>query len=96
MDPLYLDKNYGGILIIFDRLFGTFQPELFRPHYGLTKPVNSFNIWNLETREYVAIARDVRTAPRWRDKLGYIFGPPGWEPTHSVARAAPAVSTGGE
>lgn len=84
MDQIYLDKNYGGILIIWDRLFGTFQPEVFRPHYGLTKPVNTFNIWRLQTREYVAIGRDVRAARRFRDKLGYVFGPPGWEPA-SVA-----------
>ena len=82
MDPLYLDRNYGGILIIWDRLFGTFQPELFRPHYGLTKPVNTFSIWKLETHEYLAIARDVRAAATWRERMGYIFGPPGWEPSH--------------
>jgi len=80
MDQLYLDRNYGGILIIWDRLFGTFQPEVFRPHYGLTKPVTTDSTWKLETREYVAIARDVRSATTWRDRLGYIFGPPGWEP----------------
>ena len=62
MDPQYLDKNYGGIFIVWDRLFGTFQPETFRPHYGLTKPVDTFNIWKLQTHEYVAIARDVRAA----------------------------------
>ncbi|MGF2944286.1 sterol desaturase family protein [Mycobacterium sp. Lab-001] len=80
MDTLYLDKNYGGILIIWDRLFGSFQPEVFRPHYGLTKQVDTFNIWKLQTREYVAIARDWRTADRFRDRLGYVFGPPGWAP----------------
>ena len=80
MDPEYLDKNYGGIFIIWDRMFRSFQPELSRPHYGLTKPVNTFNIWRLQTHEYVAIARDVRSATRWHDKLAYIFGPPGWEP----------------
>ena len=85
MDPEYLDKNYGGIFILWDRLFGTFQPELFRPHYGLTKPVNTFNIWKLQTREYVAIAHDVRAATRWRDRLGYVFGPPGWAPTVAAA-----------
>lgn len=79
-DAEYLDRNYGGILIIWDRLFGTFQPELFRPHYGLTKPVGTFNIWRLQTHEYAAIARDVRRATRWRDRLGYAFGPPGWKP----------------
>ncbi len=80
MDKVYLDKNYGGIFIIWDRLFGSFQPELFRPHYGLTKQVDTFNIWNLQTREYVAIARDWRSANRLRDRLGYVFGPPGWAP----------------
>lgn len=79
-DPEYLDKNYGGILILWDRLFGTFQPERFRPNYGLTKPVDTFNIWKLQTHEYAAIARDVRAAPRLRDCLGYVFGPPGWAP----------------
>ena len=91
MDPEYLDKNYGGILIVWDRLFGSFQPELFRPHYGLTKPVNTFNIWKLQTREYVAIAHDVRAATRWRDRLGYVFGPPGWEP--ATTRSATRVAT---
>lgn len=81
----YLDKNYGGILIIWDRLFGTFQPELFRPHYGLTKPVNTFNIWRLQTREYAAIARDVQAASGLRDKFGYVFGPPGWQPAQAAA-----------
>ncbi|MEM6106794.1 sterol desaturase family protein [Mycobacterium sp. 050272] len=80
MDKVYLDKNYGGILIIWDRLFGSFQAELFRPHYGLTKQVDTFNIWKLQTREYVAIARDWRSASRLRDRLGYVFGPPGWTP----------------
>ena len=70
-------------------MFGTFQPEMFRPHYGLTKPVNTYNIWKLQTREYVAIARDVRGATRWRDRLGYIFGPPGWEPRQTRAARHP-------
>ena len=91
MDPEYLDKNYGGILIVWDRLFGSFQPELYRPHYGLTKPVETFNIWKLQTHEYVAMARDVRSATRLRDKLGYIFGPPGWQPRRLV-RVRPDIS----
>lgn len=80
MDAPYLDKNYGGILIIWDRLLGTFQPETFRPHYGLTTQVDTFNIWTLQTHEYAAIARDVAAATRWRDRLGYLLGPPGWSP----------------
>jgi sterol desaturase/sphingolipid hydroxylase (fatty acid hydroxylase superfamily) len=89
-DAEYLDKNYGGILIIWDRMFGTFQPETCRPHYGLTKPVNTYNIWKLQTHEYVAIARDVRATRGLRNRLGYIFGPPGWEPRTQEA-AAPAT-----
>ena len=89
MDPEYLDKNYGGILIIWDRMFGSFQPELFRPHYGLTKPVDTFNIWKLQTWEYVAIARDVRSATRLRDRLGYIFGPPEWVPRAGARSGVP-------
>jgi len=80
MDQQYLDRNYGGILILWDRLFGSFCAENTRPHYGLTKQVDTFNIWKLQTGEYVAIARDVRHARRWRDRLGYILGPPGWAP----------------
>ncbi|WP_408066821.1 sterol desaturase family protein [[Mycobacterium] crassicus] len=83
MDPEYLDKNYGGILVIWDRLFGTFAPERFRPHYGLTKQVDTFNIVTLQLHEYRAIIADVRGASRWRDRLGYLVGPPGWRPAGS-------------
>jgi sterol desaturase/sphingolipid hydroxylase (fatty acid hydroxylase superfamily) len=83
MDQQYLDRNYGGILILFDRLFGSFQAETTRPNYGLTKQVDTYNIWKLQTFEYVAIARDVRHAARWRDRLGYVFGPPGWLPAET-------------
>ena len=92
MDQIYLDKNYGGILIIWDRLFGSFQAEIFRPHYGLTKPVNTFNIWKLQTYEYVAIVRDCRSATRLRDRLGYVFGPPGWQPRTAEAATAGSVA----
>ncbi|QNI09439.1 sterol desaturase family protein [Mycobacterium kubicae] len=91
MDQVYLDKNYGGIFILWDRLFGTFQVELFRPHYGLTKQVDTFNIWKLQTHEYLAIARDWRSAKRLRDRLGYVFGPPGWAPRGQVATTGPVA-----
>ncbi|OBY32898.1 sterol desaturase family protein [Mycolicibacter kumamotonensis] len=91
MDREYLDKNYGGILIIWDRLFGTFAPERFRPHYGLTKQVDTFNIVKLQFHEYASIVADVRGASRWRDRLGYVFGPPGWQPVPSGAAEASAA-----
>ena len=79
-DALYLDRNYAGIFIIWDRMFGSFQEEINRPLYGLTKPVNTYNMVKLQTHEYVAIARDVKQAGTLREKLGYVFGPPGWTP----------------
>ncbi|TQF74867.1 sterol desaturase family protein [Rhodococcus spelaei] len=79
-DPQYLDKNYGGVLILWDRMFGTFEPETHRPTYGLTKPVGTYNILTLQTHEYAAIARDVRAAGSWRERIGYLVGPPGWTP----------------
>lgn len=86
-DPEYLDRNYGGTLIIWDRLFGSFQPEIHRPTYGLTKPVGTYNIVTLQTHEYASIARDVRSAAGWRARLGYVFGPPGWAPSAQAAAA---------
>ena len=93
MDAEYLDKNYGGILILWDRMFGTYQDELFRPHYGLTKQIDTFNVWTLQTHEYASIARDVRRAKRWRDRLGYAFGPPGWAPPATVQPDIPSPAT---
>jgi sterol desaturase/sphingolipid hydroxylase (fatty acid hydroxylase superfamily) len=79
-DPEYLDKNYAGIFIVWDRLFGTFVEEKQRPTYGLTKPVDTYNLLKLQYGDYAQIVRNVRAAERFRDKLGYLFGPPGWEP----------------
>ncbi len=92
-DPDYLDRNYAGILIIWDRMFGTFKAEEHRPTYGLTKPVGTYNIWDLQTHEYRAIARDWRTAGTFRDKLGYAFGPPGWAPKQTHAEETESVSS---
>ncbi|MFD8102566.1 sterol desaturase family protein [Nocardia fluminea] len=79
-DPEYLDKNYGGILIVWDRIFGSFQQEMHTPRYGLTTPVDTYNLLRLQYHEYGNIIRDVRQAKRFRDKLGYTFAPPGWQP----------------
>lgn len=87
-DEIYLDTNYGGILIIWDRLFGTFQPELQRPTYGLTKNLETFNPLHVAFHEWTAIGHDVRHAGNWRERLGYMFGPPGWQPKGAGAAAA--------
>jgi len=82
-DPEYLDKNYGGILIVWDRLFGTFVEERQRPTYGLTKPVDTYNLLTLEYGQYAEIGRDLRAARTWRERIGYVLGPPGWAPSRS-------------
>ena len=79
-DELYLDKNYGGMLIIWDRMFGTFQPEVFRPTYGLTTQLNSINPIKVHFKEYADILRDVKKAKSFKEALGYIFNKPGWKP----------------
>ncbi|MFJ2724099.1 sterol desaturase family protein [Streptomyces collinus] len=76
----YLDRNYGGILIVWDRLFGTFEPEGERVVYGLTKNIDTYNPVRVAFHEFAAAWRDVRAATRWRDRAGYLFGPPGWAP----------------
>lgn len=80
-DREYLDKNYAGILIIWDRMFGSYAEETHRPTYGLTTNIDSFNPFRLQYHEYGAIARDLRRSGSWRDRLGYVVGPPGWTPT---------------
>lgn len=89
-DAEYLDRNYGGVFIVFDRMFGTFQREGARPKYGLTKNIETFNPLRVAFHEWSAIAADVRRADRWRDRLGYLFGPPGWTPTEREPTRSPA------
>ncbi|WP_431949877.1 sterol desaturase family protein [Nocardia lijiangensis] len=76
----YLDTNYGGILIVWDRLFGTFEPEGERVRYGLTKNIATFNPVRVATHEFAAIWRDVRAARSWRARFGHLFRGPGWAP----------------
>jgi sterol desaturase/sphingolipid hydroxylase (fatty acid hydroxylase superfamily) len=88
----YLDRNYGGILIVWDRLFGTFEPEGERVRYGLTTNIETFNPVRVAYHEWAAIARDVRRARGWRERLGYAFGGPGWTPGQTARSSA--VTTG--
>lgn len=84
----YLDKNYGGILIVWDKLFGTFEPEVRRIKYGLTKNINTFNPIKVGYHEFVDIARDVRRAGSIREGLRAVFGPPGWTPRREPEQLA--------
>lgn len=77
-DLKYLDKNHAGVLIIWDRLFGTFQPEEERPTYGLTNNISTYNPLRIATHEWAAIGADLRKTRNWRHFIRYLFGAPGW------------------
>lgn len=81
-NPQYIDRNHGGALIIWDKLFGTFEPEGEEVVYGITKPLNSWNpIWaNLEA--FADLAHDALHAKTLREKFLVWFKPPGWRPTN--------------
>ncbi|MGM9510075.1 sterol desaturase family protein [Larkinella sp. GY13] len=77
-DLKYLDKNHAGVLIIWDRVFGTFQQEEERPTYGLTKNIETHNPVRIAFHEWVDISRDVAKSGSFRRAIQYVFGPPGW------------------
>lgn len=76
----YLDKNFGGVLIIWDKLFGTFQREEEPPAYGLVKPVKTHNPIKIVCNEWIAMAKDVLKSKSWKERVFYIFYKPGWKP----------------
>ena len=92
----YLDRNHGGVLILWDRLFRTFSEELAQEpcRYGLTKNINSTRPWHVLTHEYRSLWSDVRRAKRARDRWRYLCLAPGWrhdgeDRRSAVLRAAP-------
>ncbi len=87
-NPQYLDKNYGGILILWDRLFGSHAPEHERPIYGTTKPIRSLNPLWANLHYFGDIAGLAAGASRWRDRLHALVAHPGWR-APSDPRPAP-------
>ena len=79
-NPRYLDRNYAGVFIVWDRWLGTFEPERDddRPRYGIVKNLGSFNLVWAAVHEWVGIAKDVWAAPGLRAKINYMIQPPGW------------------
>lgn len=86
---LYLDKNHAGILIIWDRLFGTFQQE--DPNepveYGITTNINTYNPLRIASHDFVILYQDLRKANPWSVRLKYLLYPPGWSPDGSTQTA---------
>lgn len=89
-NPCYLDRNHGGVLIIWDRLFGTFSEEANSEpcRYGLTGNIGPVGPVRLVMHEYLAILASLRLAQGWRERLRCIFGPPSWSP--ETLRTEPA------
>jgi sterol desaturase/sphingolipid hydroxylase (fatty acid hydroxylase superfamily) len=94
-NPRYLDRNYAGVLMVWDRLFGSFEAELDEepPRYGIIHNISTFNPLRIAFHEWAAMGRDLRSARSAREVLGFAFGPPGWRsdgrgPTANNVRAA--------
>jgi sterol desaturase/sphingolipid hydroxylase (fatty acid hydroxylase superfamily) len=100
VNPQYIDRNHGGVLIIWDRLFGTFEREDETVVYGLTKNINTFNPLRVAAHEYAEMFRDVADSSTWRERLSFVLRGPGWaydrhrlDAEPGAAPAAPAAVT---
>lgn len=80
VNPEYQDRNFAGVLIIWDRLFGTFVPEREPVVYGITKPLGSWNPLWANVHVFADIGRNVRASRTWRERIRSVFGHPGWRP----------------
>jgi sterol desaturase/sphingolipid hydroxylase (fatty acid hydroxylase superfamily) len=85
----YLDRNHGSILIIWDRLFGTFEPEAEPVVYGLTKNLDTFNPARVAGHEHFEMLRDVSRSENWRDRLSCVLRGPGWAYRRNAERSRP-------
>lgn len=92
-NPHYIDRNHGGTLIIWDRLFSTFEAEdpADVPRYGLTKNIHTYNPLRISFHEWADMWRDMRRAPGWRNKFLYVFGNPGWRHEPHTVSQEPSV-----
>jgi len=83
----YLDRNHGGILILWDRLFGTFEPERAPVRYGLTKNIQTFDPLRIAFHEWRAMLRKAFGARSVGEAVRYLLLPPGWSPDGSTRTA---------
>ena len=79
-NPQYLDRNHAGILIIWDKLFGSFEPEVEKPVYGLTTNINTYNPIKIAFHEWIDLLKDVLMSDvSFANRFKYFFKPPGWK-----------------
>lgn len=79
-NPKYIDRNHAGTLMIWDRMFGTFQREEETPTYGITTPTNSWNPLTANIQPFVRLWRELKAIPGVVNKVRFTFAPPGWYP----------------
>jgi sterol desaturase/sphingolipid hydroxylase (fatty acid hydroxylase superfamily) len=90
INPRYIDKNYAGVLIVWDRLFGTFEPETETPVYGTVEPLHSFDPLWANLAFGVGMVHDALAARTWGDRLRVWFAHPGWRPVGLPPHPKPA------
>lgn len=88
-DPKYIDKNFSGVFIIYDRIFNTFQEEQEEPTYGITTQLKTNNPYLVNIHYYRDLFGHVRRVSGWKNKLKMLFGPPGWFPEEMGGYKAP-------
>lgn len=79
-DDIYIDKNYGEVLIIWDRIFGTWQPERHLPTFGVLHPVDSYHPVTIELAGLRGLREKMRRCARWQDAVACVYRPPEWTP----------------
>jgi sterol desaturase/sphingolipid hydroxylase (fatty acid hydroxylase superfamily) len=84
-NPRYIDRNHGSILIIWDKLFGTFEQERERVVYGLTRNIKTFNPLRIAAHEHAEMFHDVKRSQNWKERLSYVVRGPGWAYKHRDA-----------
>lgn len=89
VDTKYLDRNYGQTLLVWDRLFGSWQPEEEAPTFGLVEQMNSHRLWDIQTWGMQRLVSRIRSAPTLGDRFRYLWKPPGWshDGKHSTTEA---------
>jgi sterol desaturase/sphingolipid hydroxylase (fatty acid hydroxylase superfamily) len=92
----YIDKNFGAILIIWDRLFGTFQVEDEKPVYGLTKPIKTYNPVKIVFHEWIAMVKDLFKSRSLKEVFSYMFNRPGWKPEEEESVPVQKTATAGK
>lgn len=95
-NPEYIDRNHGGVFIIWDRMFGTFQEEIVKPTYGITRPTDTFNPIHAQWKPVASLWNDLRRIPGWWDRFRFLFAAPGWYPESIGGPLTPPAISGEE